>query len=177
MPSLNPVRTVVVGEHAELHGWLERRHALRQDKADEVWEGVYHVAPHEHPRHGVVAMSLTALLHPLARAAGLIPGGSFNLGTSRQNFRVPDLGYYRQFVDEVYVPSAAVVVEILSPGDETFEKFDFYAARGVEEVWVLDPDARTARCWHLVDGSLVERDRSKLLDLTMDDVVAGVDWV
>jgi Uma2 family endonuclease len=34
------------------------------------------------------------------------------------------------------------VVEIYSPGDETYEKLDFYAKLGVREVWIIDRDSR-----------------------------------
>src|SRR5262245_17598843 len=36
-----------------------------------------------------------------------------------------------------------VVVEIASPGDETYDKFLFYAGLGVPEVWVIQSDTRT----------------------------------
>jgi Uma2 family endonuclease len=35
--------------------------------------------------------------------------------------------------------AAVLVVEILSPGDETYDKLDWYAAGGVDEVLVVDP--------------------------------------
>ena len=37
-----------------------------------------------------------------------------------------------------------LVVEILSPGDESYDKLDWYAAGGVDEVLVVDPDTRRA---------------------------------
>ena len=47
-----------------------------------------------------------------------------------------------------------VVVEIHSLDDESYEKFDFYAAFGVPEVWVIDQDKGTPRgfraCWRAV---------------------------
>ncbi len=39
----------------------------------------------------------------------------------------------------MFVATAAMVVEVVSPGDETLEKLAFYASRGVEEVVVADP--------------------------------------
>ncbi len=162
--------TLVLGHEPEIEDWLARRRALGQDRRDEVWEGVYHVAPHEHARNGIAAMALAELLAGPARSAGLVPGGSFNLGEP-QDFRVPDLGYHRGPVDELYVPSAALVVEVLSPHDETFAKFDFYARHGVDEVWVLDPVERTVRCWRRREQAYEESERSVLLGLDLAEVV------
>jgi hypothetical protein len=39
-----------------LQDWLERRRALGQDGHDEMWDGVYHVAPMAHGRQGRVQL-------------------------------------------------------------------------------------------------------------------------
>ncbi len=67
----------------------------------------------------------------------------------RTNFRVPDLGVCDPSPDSVYLPSCRVVVEVLSPEDETYANFGFCAAHGVDEILVADPDARTVQCWVL----------------------------
>jgi len=41
------------------------------------------------------------------------------------------------------VGAPLVVVEIASPGDETYGKFPFYTGLGVPEVWVIHRDSRT----------------------------------
>lgn len=165
------VSTLVLGPQPQIEGWLARRRALGQDGRDEVWEGVYHVTPHEPARNGIAAMALAALLDAPARVAGLVPGGSFNLG-EEQDFRVPDLGYHRGVADVRYVPTAALVVEVLAPHDETFAKFDFYARHGVDEVWVVDPVERTVRCWQRHGESYERTRRSDLLGLDLDEVAA-----
>ena len=35
------------------------------------------------------------------------------------------------------------MVEIRSPGDESYEKLEFYAQLGVSEVWIIDRDRKT----------------------------------
>lgn len=167
--------TVVLGHEPVVEAWLEQRRALGQDGRDEVWEGVYHVAPHEHGRNGAVAMQLVLVLAGCARAAGLLPGGSFNLGEPG-DFRVPDLGFHRGSPDALYFATAALLVEVLSPDDETFQKFDFYARHDVDELWVVDPLERTVRMWVLRDGAYEQVDASALLGLSCADVVDGVDW-
>ncbi len=126
---------------AELQRLLEHRERLGLDGYDEVWEGVYHMAPMARQRHGWLQSQLDRVLGPYADRAGLVGTGPFNLGDDEGDFRVPDLGYLRELdPDLLYVPTAAVVVEVRSPGDESFEKLAFYAAHRVEEVLVVDPD-------------------------------------
>jgi hypothetical protein len=167
---------VVSGTHAEVEALVERRRRLGLDGRDEVWKGVYHVAPHAHSRHGKVESRLTILLHPFAAAAGLEVVGAFNLGLDERDYRVPDLGVREPGPDSVYVATARIVIEILSPDDETFEKFDFYAERGVDEILVADPDTRTIRCWALGQiGRYVERADSAVLAVecrTLRDALA-----
>ena len=108
-------------------------------------------------------------------SAGLRAGGSFNLGRP-EDYRVPDLGYHRGSPDHLYFPTAALVVEFLSPDDETFAKSGFYARHGVDELWIVDPVARTVRIRVLSDGAYDERDTSAMLGLSAVGVADDVDW-
>lgn len=172
-----PMSTLFVENDHVVEALLARRRELGLDGKDEVWEGVYHVAPHEHGRNGETAMSLAEHLNPLARARGLRPGGSFNLGRPG-DFRVPDLGFHRSHeAPALYYPSAALVVEVLSPHDETFAKVGFYASHGVEELWVVDPLGRTVRIWQLdADGAYEQTGTSDLLQLTAVSVADALAW-
>lgn len=169
------VRTVVLGERPpELTAWLERRRALGLDGHDEVWEGVDHVAPHASTAHGIVASELVTCLAPFARARDLVSSAAFNLGEP-DDFRVPDAGYFREMPSGVYATTAAVVVEVLSPDDETFAKLDFYRAHGVAEVIVADPATRTVRCLSLAEGAQ-DTEVSRELGVAMRDLAASIDW-
>lgn len=171
------MRTVVLGERpAKLQALLDRRRALGQDRFDEVWEGAYHVSPAPRLHHALLDEELAVVLRPLACTAGLVGSGPFNLGTSPNDYRVPDRGYHRNATDQTFVPTAAVVVENLSPDDETFTKFAFYATHHVDELLVADPVGRRLRVWQLVDGRYVETGRSALLGVTADDLTAQVSW-
>ncbi len=167
---------MLVGDPPQVvQAWLRRRHALGQDLFDEVWEGDYHVAPAPHPRHGVVDQLLAELLGPLARRAGLTGSGPLNIGEP-DDYRVPDRAYLRDVPDATFVPTAAVVVEIVSPGDESYAKLAFYAARQVDEVLVVDPSQGRARWYRRgASGSAMEpTDRSALLALTAAQVEAAL---
>jgi hypothetical protein len=160
------MRTVVVGDPpAELQAWLERRRALGQDLFDEVWEGEYHVAPGPNPRHGDVDDQLAAILRPLARAVGLWPSGPLNIGAP-DDYRVPDRAYRRARDAATFTPTAAIVVEIVSPGDETRSKLGFYFAAG----------ARTVEWWTRATEGFVRSDASAVLGLTTSDLQTRIDW-
>lgn len=60
-----------------------------------------------------------------------------------------------------YRRTAALVVEMLSPGNETFAKFDFHAGHGVQEAWVVDPLTTSLRIWRLHEEVLTDRDRTQ----------------
>ena len=170
------MRTVVLGEPpAPLRSWLDQRRALGLDRYDEVWEGEYHVAPDAHGRHGDVQGQLFILLDPRARAAGLWGSGPRNLG-GPNDFRVPDASYARERSNEVWNPTAAIVVEILSPGDESYAKLGFYHRLGVEEILIVDP-LRHAVEWYRRGQEGFERSgASTLLGVTEADLIAQIDW-
>lgn len=166
----------LVGPAAVIDGWLRQRRALGQDSFDEVWDGAYHLAPHQHTRNTYLAAQLTVLLDSAARAAGLRITGPFNLGTS-DDYRIPDLGLHVAPVTwQLYMPSASVVVEVLSPEDETEAKLDFYAARGVREVWVVDPARQALRCLRLTAGAYVDADASGVLAVILARLRDQLDW-
>ncbi len=168
--------TVVLGERpTELQQLIERRRKLGQDGHDEIWEGVYHISPEARATHGDVDDQLADLLRPLARAVGLTPTSPFNLGDAN-NLRVPDRGYHRNRPSAVYVPTAAIVVEIISPDDESYQKFGFYAAHGVDELIYADPQQRSVRIWRLREGEYAETGASALLGVTAEQLIADIDW-
>ena len=70
----------------EIAALIERRRRLDLDRADEVWDGVYHMNPAPHGRHAFVAQQIAVLLDAFARAAGLIGlAGGFNLGEANDS--------------------------------------------------------------------------------------------
>ena len=170
------MRTVVLGQRPrELDKLIERRRATGADRYDEVWEGEYHMAPAPHSAHGQLENTLAALLRPLALRAGLVPTGSFNLGRP-EDYRVPDGGLHVGHPSAVWLPTAALVLEIVSPGDESWDKLPFYAAHGVDEVVIADPHARRVAWLARRDDGYEPATRSALLDVAAADLVADVDW-
>jgi Uma2 family endonuclease len=175
--SLEPVPTLVCDPPpAEFEALLERRRRLGQDLLDEVWEGVYHMNPAPHSRHVAIQQQLAVLLDPLARAAGLLPRvGIFNLG-QEGDYRVPDGGVLRPGPDAVYLSTAALVIEIVSPGDKTWEKLGFYAAHGVDELLIVEPQQRRVHWLALRPGEYHPIERSALIALGAGELAERLDW-
>lgn len=172
--------TVLLGDRPppEVEAWLVRRRKLGQDRYDEVWEGDYHVAPGPSMEHAIVDSQVARLLWPRADQAGLVASTAFNLGR-HDDYRVPDGGMHRSRLSGAFVVTAAMVVEIVSPGDETYAKLDFYARHAVEEVLVADPQLRLVRIWQLragQDAPYAETGRSDLLGVTGATLAAELAW-
>jgi Uma2 family endonuclease len=174
--NLGAVRTVVLGPRpAELEALIERRRRLGQDLYDEVWEGEYHVVPGPSFSHADLQAELIAILRPLARARGLRVTGAFNVGEP-DDFRVPDIGVHRSRAGGVWLPSAALVVEVVSPDDESYAKFGFYARHRVDEIVIADPATRALRIWSRRGDQYDETDRSEVLDVTREALHHRIDW-
>jgi len=162
---------------ADFEALLERRRELGQDPPDEVWEGVYHVNPAPHSRHARIAQQLAVILDGLAREAGLVPTLSiFNLGEP-DDYRVPDGGLFVVGPDAVYLPTAALVVEIVSPADKTWDKLGFYAAHAVNELLIVDPQERRVDWLALgADGGYEPVQHSALVAFGPGELAERIDW-
>ncbi len=171
------MRTVIVGDPPiEVEQLIKQRQALGQDLFDEVWEGDYHMVPAPSRGHARVEIQLARTLGPSADRAGLLVTGPCNIG-ERDDFRVPDQAYFQNgTADEVFNPTAEIVVEIVSPADESRMKFDFYHRHGVTEVLIVDPDACTVE-WFARDAAAFRpAGGSGLLGVTADELSRSIDW-
>jgi hypothetical protein len=170
--------TLVLGTPPpELQALLERRRQAGVDRLDEVWQGVHHLVPAPSYEHARITQQLAVLLDGPAHDAGLEPAmGEFNLGESEHDFRVPDGGLHRPGAAGVWLPTAALVVEILSPGDESWQKLPFYAAHGVDEILIVDPTERTVTWLGLRDGEYHPLQHSGLIELGPVQLDEQLDW-
>jgi len=167
--------TFVMDPPPIVEDWLERRRALGQDRFDEVWEGEYHVAPAPSGAHARVDHQLGRTLGPFADRAGLHGATTCNIGTP-MDYRVPDQAYFRSGGLDVWNPTAAIVVEVVSPGDDSRRKSDFYFGAGVEEMLIVDPEARTAEWFTRGLDGFRPADASRLLGVTNAELVETIDW-
>lgn len=170
------MRTVVFDPPPPLIAeWLEARRQKGQDLFDEVWDGEYHVAPAPSELHGDIDDQLATLLRPRARASDLWPRGPINIG-SKDDYRVPDRAYRRERTTEAFAETAAVVVEIVSPRDDSYRKFAFYFSHGAEEMLIVDPTKRSAQFYARGADRMEPVDGSRLLDLRAVELIALIDW-
>jgi Uma2 family endonuclease len=172
------MRTLVLDPStAGLDALLERRRRSGLARLDEVWGGVLHMIPAPSFAHARVAQQLAELLGPLARDAGLeCAMHEFNLGDSEADFRVPDGGPLRPGAHGTWLATAALVVEIVSPGDETLQKLPFYATHKVEEILIVDPLQRTVKWLGLTQGAYRELPHSALVDLGAQRLAERIEW-
>jgi Uma2 family endonuclease len=160
----------------ELEALRERRRRSGADRFDEVWEGVLHMVPSPNYAHGRIESQLHRLLGPAAEAAGLEMIGQSNLGESIHDYRVPDSALHRPGASGVWHETAALVIEIVSPDDETWQKLPFYAAHGVGEVLIVDPAERAVHWLALAGGEYAPTARSGLIELGPDELAGRIDW-
>lgn len=167
---------------------IDDRRRLGIDKLDELWAGEWHLVNPPKHWHARLQSQLFLVLGPIAEARGLWShADATGLFGADNDWRVPDQIYARpeDARDEGLV-SAELVVEIRSPGDDSYRKLPFYASRGVAEVLILHQDRRAelyrrSSGGHLVpakpedDGSV----RSSVLDVgltTVDGPRLRVEW-
>ena len=163
---------------AGLDELLERRRRSGLDRLDEVWEGVLHLVAAPRGEQAYITQQLAVALGRPARDAGLVPAmGRFNLGESEHDYRVPDGGVHRERPRGAWLATAAIVIEIVSPGDESWEKLPFYARQRVDEVLIVDPQERAVHWLALAaTGTYEPIDRSALIDMGFADLTARIDW-
>ena len=139
---------------------LEDRRRKGLDKRDEVWDGVLHMVPPASGPHQLVGSNLLVVLARIATRHGLqvvYEIGLFDPAKGPSNYRVPDLVLVapERILERGIDGEATLVVEILSPGDESRDKLPFYARMGVREVWLLHPKTRAIEVFTLREGTLV----------------------
>ncbi len=138
---------------------LDERRAKGLDKSDEMWEGELHMVPPPSMDHQRLGSDLFLALGPVAKARGLMalydPTGLFRPGADN-DWRVPDQVYAGpEAASARGIEGAAdLVVEILSPHDETYQKLDWYASVGVGEVLVVHPGTRRVELYANRDGRM-----------------------
>lgn len=146
--------------------FLEERRRIGADRWDEMWEGVLHMPPSPNRAHQSLELSLASyLLRNWAQPGGNTVCHQLNVafpGTWPSNYRVPDIGLVtparaHKDKDTHFEGGPDAVIEIRSPGDESYEKLDFYAQVDVTEVWIIDQDSKETEIFVLEDGSYVKR--------------------
>ena len=147
------------------------------DRYDEVWEGVYMMAPLANNEH-------TSIQGRLASALQAAIGWDENVYVSaganvsdreeewRTNYRIPDAvvvypGGAARNCNTHWCGGPDFTAEVTSPGDRAREKLDFYAAIGVRELLVIDRKPWLLELYRLDERELKLVGRSSLTDLAL----------
>lgn len=152
LPGYVPRMNATMHEHTS--GSLEHRRRTGCDRLDEVWAGVPHIVPPPSISHQEFEYALEQALRGIAARRGLRVLHNIALavpGTGWTDYRVPDLcvAHPAQLSEHALEGRAELVVEILSPRDESRDKLPFYASRGVREAWLVDPVSREVEVFEL----------------------------
>ena len=99
-----------------------------------------------------------------------------NVGPSEHDYRVPDAVVLRERLNVLPVPTAAIVVDVVSPGDETYAKFGFYRSRGVDEILAADPATRDLMLFRRGAAHYEPTGASAVLDAPAAAIEAGITW-
>ena len=122
---------------------LAERRRIGIDRRDEVWDGVIHMVPLPSGPHMDVSFELAVALRTVAQRRGLKVHHEAGLFDHDTNYRVPDIIVARpELLTHRGWEGAELVVEVLSPNDESREKLPFFAKLGLREVWFVDPETR-----------------------------------
>jgi len=154
--------------------WLEERlkaerKAVGADRYDEVWEGVYMMAPMPNSEHQSIVIQLSSILQEVIGWSGLadvFPG--INLSARDEDwehdYRVPDVAVFLKSgsavnCDTHWRGAADFLVEITSPEDRTREKIPFYSRLGVRELLVVERQPWRLELYRHQSGELKEVSR------------------
>ncbi len=140
--------SILITDEALVNEVLQRRRASGADRFDEVWEGVYVMSPMANNEHQALATQLSAAICTVVdwRDLGLTLNGA-NVSDSRDNwnhnYRIPDVLVFLNDSAAIdcgthWFGGPDFAIEIVSPGDRTLEKLDFYAKIGTRELLVID---------------------------------------
>lgn len=143
---------------------IARRRRLGLDKSDEVWNGVYVMAPLANDEHQDVVGGLDALFREVIQSQKLgvtRPGVNVSDRRSgwRKNYRCPDVAV---FLNETHAVNCDThwfggpdfAVEVASPGENVTKKLGFYAKVGTREVLILNRSPWKLSLYQLNAGEL-----------------------
>ena len=154
--------TMLVLDPAEERRLKRERALTGADRFDEVWDGVYIMSPLANNEHQFFAVELALVIRQVVTAPteGLVFAGvnvSDREEKWKKNYRCPDVAVFlngnpAQDRDTHWYGGPDFAVEVVSPGDRSRDKLDFYAGVGVRELLIVDRKPWRLELYRL-DGS------------------------
>lgn len=139
------------------------------DQWDEMWNGVLHMAAMPINKHQHFAVELLVYLRRYwarpRRARVYHEVNLASVGGWPGDYRVPDLvllSKERFHIDrgKYFEGAPDALVEIHSPGDETYDKLPFYEELKVPEVWIIHRDTKEPEVYVLKRGRYRKQPRT-----------------
>jgi Uma2 family endonuclease len=140
--------SLMVNDPAVADEMLAKRRAQGADRFDEVWEDVYMMVPAPNNEHQELTSELTAVLRHVVDWNGLgrtLAGANVSDRTESwtSNYRVPDVAVFLESTKAIdrqthWHGGPDLAIEIVSPGDQTYEKLEFYARVNTGELLIID---------------------------------------
>ena len=145
----------------EYYAWLD------EDKKAEFINGEIVVHSPVRKRHADATNLITLLLTLFNRKhkLGYVATEKILVQLKRNDFE-PDVAFWRRekadafTEDQLFFPAPDLIVEVLSPSTEQYdrgEKFQDYAANGIQEYWIVDSEKRVVECYELDGATYRER--------------------
>ncbi len=183
LPSvMNELEEAIADEarrRAEYVEWLDEH-----KRAEFIQGEVVHHSP-ERWGHGLIEDNLKDRLKAFVKQRNLGAVAGKKLVRFPRNDYIPDLNYWPKAVSDTFTadttifPIPAITIEILSESSRNRDrgiKFDTYAAGGVREYWIVDPDDRLIEQYEI--DKLVGRYRlwraSRADDVVTSQVLDGL---
>ena len=139
---------MMINEAALEERLRQERAACGADRYDEVWEGVYMMAPMPNNDHQRIVGRLTRVLDEIVtdRQLGeVFPGANVSdrVEDWDQNYRVPDVAVFLKHSQAVnhgtfWFGGPDFAVEVVSPNDQSRDKLDFYGKVKTRELLIID---------------------------------------
>lgn len=148
--------------------WTEQQYlALFTERGVEFNDGMLEVLPVPTRRHQLVIQWFFKLLDAFVNGRGviLLAGYKFRVDSDKVvQYREPDVVYMtpeqNARAGENFAQASELVAEVVSPDDPSRDyvaKRGEYAAAGIPEYWILDPDAKQILVLGLEGNAYVER--------------------
>ncbi|MEX2315905.1 MAG: Uma2 family endonuclease [Pirellulales bacterium] len=143
---------------------LRERRERGIDVYDEVWQGLYIMAPAPNDEHQGIGLHLALPLLEVVEDTDLgVVRQSVNLATDpddwENDYRIPDIVVFLNGSEAVcrgafWSGPPDFLVEVTSPRDKTREKLSFYSQLGTRELLLVDRDPWQLELYRLQDGHL-----------------------
>ena len=136
------------GLQREIDAIISHRQQCGGDRYDEVWNGVYVMAPMANDDHQFFVQRFATILDMVLGMPGeaeVRPG--INVSDREEdwqsNYRIPDVAVFLKETkakncDTFWLGGPEFMIEITSPYDQSHEKLPFYFDVGVEEILIVN---------------------------------------